>query len=96
MDSILTKEHMDYLANLSRLELSDEECVEIKDSLEKVIGYMDKLKNLNLKDVEPMMRVDEALKPLRKDSAGNSISREDTFKNAPEVEKGHFSIPKAI
>jgi aspartyl-tRNA(Asn)/glutamyl-tRNA(Gln) amidotransferase subunit C len=90
------KAQIERLAKLSRLELSEEEKVKLQTSLSDMVGYMEKLKSLDLSAVEPMMRVDESVKPLRPDVPRESLSTEEVFRNAPKENQGHFSIPKTV
>ena len=65
-------------------------------SLDKLVGYMAMLKQLDLKDVEPMLAVDTSARPLRPDEPHQSLSKDQAFANAPAVNMDHFSIPKVI
>ncbi|MBF0432905.1 MAG: Asp-tRNA(Asn)/Glu-tRNA(Gln) amidotransferase subunit GatC [Fibrobacteria bacterium] len=92
----VSDEQLQKIAKLARLDLSSEECAEFKGDLNKIIDSMSKLNELDLSEVEPMMRVDDSIRPLRKDVSHPGISSTDTFKNAPAVNEGHFSIPKTV
>ena len=65
-------------------------------SLSQLVSYMDQLKGLDLKDVEPMLAVDTSARPLRPDVPVPGLPKTEVFKNAPEVNLDHFSIPKVI
>jgi aspartyl-tRNA(Asn)/glutamyl-tRNA(Gln) amidotransferase subunit C len=84
------------MAKLSRLEFTPEELDKMTGSLNQVVEYMNMLKGLDLKDVEPMLAVDTSVRPLRPDEIKPSLDKEKTFLNAPEVNLDHFSIPKVI
>ena len=84
------------LAHLSRLEFSEEEKKEIKNDLEKMIGFIDKLNELDTTGVEPLLHVSENINILRKDEVQGEISREDTFRNAPLHDTEFFKVPKVI
>lgn len=84
------------LAKLARLEFTDAEIENLADSLGSLVEYLDKLKALNLDDVEPMTAVDDAPRALRPDVLGGMLPKDKALANAPEVNLGHFSVPKVI
>jgi aspartyl-tRNA(Asn)/glutamyl-tRNA(Gln) amidotransferase subunit C len=84
------------IAKLARLEISPAEMEKMSGALSQVVSYMDMLKQLDLKDVEPMLAVDTSARPMRADEIKPSLDKEQTFRNAPEVNLDHFSIPKVI
>lgn len=84
------------MAKLSRLEITDAEVEKMAASMTQLVEYMDRLKGLDLKDVEPMLAVDTSTRPLRPDEIVPSLDKERAFRNAPEVNLDHFSIPKVI
>ncbi|HEY5463848.1 MAG TPA: Asp-tRNA(Asn)/Glu-tRNA(Gln) amidotransferase subunit GatC [Hanamia sp.] len=84
------------LAHLSRLEFSEEEKQEIKIDLEKMIGFFDKLSELDTTGVEPLLHVSDNVNVFRKDEVKGEISRKDVFKNAPLHDDQFFKVPKVI
>ena len=84
------------LANLSRLEFSEIEKEEIKSDLEKMIGFIDKLNELDTTGVAPLLHMSENVNILREDEVKGEIDREDVFKNAPLHDEFFFKVPKVI
>lgn len=84
------------MAKLSRLEITDAELEKMAGSLSQLVAYMDQLKGLDLKDVEPMLAVDTSARPLRPDEPVPGLDKGAAFRNAPAVNLDHFSIPKVI
>jgi aspartyl-tRNA(Asn)/glutamyl-tRNA(Gln) amidotransferase subunit C len=84
------------LAHLSRLEFDKEEKEEIKNDLEKMIGFIDKLNELDTAGIEPLLHVSENVNILRKDEVKGEISKEDVFRNAPLHDGEFFKVPKVI
>jgi aspartyl-tRNA(Asn)/glutamyl-tRNA(Gln) amidotransferase subunit C len=84
------------LANLSRLEFAEEEKAEIKNDLEKMIGFIDKLNELDTTGVEPLLHMSDNVNIFRKDIVEGEISRKDVFKNAPLHDDEFFKVPKVI
>ncbi len=84
------------LANLSRLEFKDEEKEEIKNDLQKMIGFIDKLNELDTTGVGPLLHMSENVNVFRKDEVNGEIPTEEVFKNAPLHANGFFKVPKVI
>lgn len=84
------------LAQLARLEFNDAERDEIKNDLQKIISFIDKLNELDTTGVEPLLHMSENVNVLREDEVKRSISREDAFKNAPLHDDQFFKVPKVI
>lgn len=84
------------LAHLSRLEFGEEEKKGIKNDLEKMIGFIDKLNELDTTGVAPLLHVSENVNILRRDEVNGEIEKEDVFKNAPLHDNDFFKVPKVI
>ncbi|MGN6247222.1 MAG: Asp-tRNA(Asn)/Glu-tRNA(Gln) amidotransferase subunit GatC [Ginsengibacter sp.] len=84
------------LANLSRLQFDENEKDEIKVDLEKMIGFIDKLNELDTENVEPLLHMTQNKNIFRKDEVKEEISREDVFRNAPLHDEEFFKVPKVI
>ena len=84
------------LAQLARLEFNDAEKDEIKNDLQKMIAFIDKLNELDTTGVEPLLHMSENVNVLREDEVKGSISREDALKNAPIHNDQFFKVPKVI
>jgi aspartyl-tRNA(Asn)/glutamyl-tRNA(Gln) amidotransferase subunit C len=84
------------LAQLARLEFNDAERDEIKNDLQKMIAFIDKLNELDTTGVEPLLHMSENVNVLREDEVKGSISREEALKNAPLHDEQFFKVPKVI
>lgn len=87
---------VDKLAHLSKLSFSADEKKVIAGDLQKMIGFVEKLNELDLKDVAPLMHMSDEINVLREDEIKGSISREEAFKNAPVTNDQFFLVPKVI
>ena len=67
------------LANLSRLEFDEAEKEEIKNDLEKMIGFIDKLNELDTTGVEPLLHMSENINIFRKDEVNGEHKQERGF-----------------
>ncbi len=93
---MLSKEEILKIAKLSRIKLSDADIESFSGRLDELLRYMEDLKSLDLSNVSPMTGVEDAPTVLREDIPQDSLSHEQAFANAPDVENDHFVIPKVI
>ena len=89
-------EMVDKIANLARLEFNSEEKENIKNDLQQMIGFIDKLNELDTTGVEPLLHMSENINVLREDEVSGTISREEALKNAPLHDEQFFKVPKVI
>jgi aspartyl-tRNA(Asn)/glutamyl-tRNA(Gln) amidotransferase subunit C len=84
------------LAHLSRLQFSENEKGEIKNDLQRMIVFVEKLNELKLDGVEPLLHMSDEVNVLREDEIKGSISRNEALKNAPLHDEQFFKVPKVI
>ena len=84
------------LAQLSMLKFNEAEKEEIKADLQKMIGFIDKLQELDTTGVEPLMHMSDEVNVLRDDVSGNMLSRSEALQNAPHHDEQYFKVPKVI
>lgn len=84
------------LAHLSRLQFNDSEKQEIKTDLQRMIGFVEKLNELNLDGMEPLLHMSEEVNVLREDEVKGSVSRSAALQNAPLHDDQFFKVPKVI
>lgn len=87
---------VDKLAHLAKLKFEDAEKAEIKKDLQKMIGFVEKLNELNLEGVEPLLHMSNEVNVLREDEVQTSCSREEALMNAPLHDEQFFKVPKVI
>lgn len=92
----LSKETVEYVANLSRIELAKEELEKISRQLESIIGFIDALRSANVTDVEPTDHIVPVNNRLRSDEPRGSLPIEKTLANAPHKDGRFFVVPKVI
>jgi len=92
----IDRREVEYVAHLSRLWLTEQEKEKFAHQLTAIIGYMDKLNELDTSGVEPMVHAIEQPERLRRDMAGESLSREEALRNAPQSRDGYFVVPRII
>ena len=87
---------VDKLAHLSKLSFTSQEKADISEDLKNMIGFVEKLNELDLKDTEPLMHMSDEINVLREDEIKGSVTREEALKNAPETDGQFFLVPKVI
>ncbi len=92
----ISKEEVKYIANLARLGLTDEEVGHFQEQLESILGYIDKLKKVDVSDTVPMAHVLDLKNVYRPDEVKPSIDSDKIFKIAPDSEGKFFKVPKVI
>ncbi|OGQ08464.1 MAG: asparaginyl/glutamyl-tRNA amidotransferase subunit C [Deltaproteobacteria bacterium RIFCSPLOWO2_12_FULL_40_28] len=93
---VLKADDIEKAALLSRLALSDEEKKSIQEKLEQILGYMEKLEELDLKNVEATSHAVSLSNVFRPDHAYTSKEIEDILEQAPDKASGMFRVPKVI
>jgi len=84
------------LAELSKLSFSENEETEMVDGLNEMIAFVDKLKELDTANVEPLVFMTEETNVLREDLVEAPISQAEALKNAPSKDMYYFRVPKVI
>ena len=85
-----------YVAHLARLALSPEEEKTFGAQLGNVLGYIEKLKEVDVSGVEPTAHPFPLINVTRADEVRPSMSNEDALRNAPGQANGLFIVPKIV
>ena len=88
-----------YVSELAHLELTDAERERMLRDLNSILGYIDRLNQLDTAGIPPMAQVSAGTAPdsaMRPDQTRPSISREDALRNAPQNDGEFFKVPKVI
>jgi len=83
-------------AALAKIKLESSEEVRLASELGDILGYFEKIKEVNTANVEPTYSVAGAENRLREDRPGACLSQEEAIANTGEKEKGYFKSPKAF
>ena len=103
----VTEKDVSYVADLANLELTDQERQRLLKDLNSILGYIDRLNELDTSNVPPMAQISSRLSvstttsgesntPLRDDVQRLCLAHTDTMKNAPETDGEFFKVPKVI
>ena len=92
----VTDQLIDNLANLSRLRFSEEEKAGIKNDLQRMIAFVEKLQEVDTTGTEPLLHMTDAMDAFREDEVKGSMQKETALANAPAADNNYFMVPKVI
>jgi aspartyl-tRNA(Asn)/glutamyl-tRNA(Gln) amidotransferase subunit C len=92
----ITPDEVAKIAKLSRLDLPKEKLELFAGQLGDILGYMEKLGELDTDNVEPMYSPVQHTTVLRKDELKKDYTREEVLSNAPEQDGKFFIVPKIV
>lgn len=92
----LTREEVEHIANLARLQLSEEELALYRGQLSAILEYFSQLQVLDTTEIPPTASVLPARSVLREDRVRPGLNREELLRNAPEEEAGHIRVPPVL
>ena len=92
----ITLEQVDHVARLARLELSAADKERMRSELDGILSYIDKLRALDTRDVEPPSHAVPVTNVMRDDVERPSLPQEDMLANAPDRHRDMFRVPKII
>ena len=87
---------VDHLAHLARLSFNPGEKNAIREDLQQMINFIEKLQEVDTTGVKPLMFMTDEVNVLREDVVEWSISREDALRNAPITDGVFFKVAKVI
>ena len=88
--------NIQYVANLARVALTPEEEQRLGSQLQNILGYIEKLNEVDVSGVEPTAHAFPLVNVMRPDVVTGSLSHEDALKNAPAKAGGLFVVPKVV
>ena len=87
---------VDKLANLARLQFNATQAEGIKNDLQRMIKFVEKLNEIDTTGVAPLLHMSEQVNILREDEVKGSISKAVGLQNAPVHDEEFFKVPKVI
>ena len=92
----ITREELIHVANLANLELAPEEVDPMRDQLDKILSYVDKLNELDTKNVAPTSHAISIQNAFREDEVRASLDQKDALSNGPQQNGEAFVVPSVI
>ena len=84
------------LSRLAKLKFDASSAEKMKEDLEKMIGFVDKLSEIDTEGIEPLIYLSEEENVLRVDEISNEVSQENALKNAPDKDSDYFKVPTVL
>ncbi len=85
-----------YVAHLARVQLTPDEEKKLGAQLDGILGYIEKLKKLDVAGVEPTAHAVPMVNVMRPDAVRPSLPHTDALRNAPAQANGLFMVPKIV
>ena len=92
----LTKEEVEKVAKLARLEITETEKEAFSGQLSSILTYMEQLKGLNTEGIKPTATVLEQTNVFREDEVRPSLPADKALANAPGQTDGLFTVPRIL
>lgn len=93
---MITKEDVLHAADLARLALTEEETELYTAQIKRILGYVEKLSELDTTGVKPTAYTVSQKSAMREDIVKASLPREEALANGPVSERGCFKVPRII
>ena len=84
------------LSRLAKLKFDASKAEKMKSDLDKIIGFVDKLSELDTEGIEPLIYLSEEVNVLRVDEIKHEVSKENALKNAPQKDSDYFKVPTVL
>ena len=92
----LDKATVEKLADLARLEFSEKEKEEMLQDMNKIMAFVEKINEMDLDGVEPLIYMVEEGNVMREDEVTDQVTRDEALKNAPSRDTDYFRVPKVL
>ncbi len=92
----ITNREVNYIAELSKLELDEVSCDKMKSELESIVEFMATLNKLDTENAEPLTHIGNLTNVFREDKVEPSFDREEILKNAKNHTEECFTVPKTV
>jgi len=92
----LTREQVEHIARLARLQLSEEEKIRYREQLSQILDYAARLQELDTSGIPPTSSVLPPRSVLRQDASRPGMSLEQLLANAPEITDDQFRVPPVL
>ncbi len=92
----LSRDDVEKVSLLARLQLSDEELDKLTEQLGQIVGYVEQLNELDTHQVEPMAHAVEIVNVFADDEVQPSLDREDALANAPKRDDECYRVPAVL
>ena len=92
----ITRELLDKIAHLARLEVNEKDADKMIQDLSAIISWVEKLNEVDTDGVEPLTTMSHEVNRMREDVAEEPLGHTDALKNAPIKDDDFFRVPKVL
>jgi aspartyl-tRNA(Asn)/glutamyl-tRNA(Gln) amidotransferase subunit C len=92
----VNKQLVERVATLAKLDFDEQAKEAIRADLERMIGFVEKLNEINTDTVEPLIYITDEVNVLRDDEVKQVITKEEALQNAPQKDSDYIKVPKVI
>ena len=85
-----------HISKLSRISVDGEKAKKLAEDMNSIFDFIEKLKELDTDNVEPLTSVAETTLKLRADEVKSSNIKEDVLKNSPDENEDFFVVPRVV
>ena len=93
---MIEKKDVEHVARLARLALTDAEIEKMREQLNGILAYIEKLNALQTDAVEPTSHAVPMVNVMRDDAPGACLPRDEALANAPDRAGEFFRVPRII
>ena len=93
---MIERKDVEHVARLARLALTDAELEKMRDQLNGILAYIEKLNALHTDGVEPTAHAVPPVNVMREDEPQPCLPSEEALANAPERAGEFFRVPRII
>jgi aspartyl-tRNA(Asn)/glutamyl-tRNA(Gln) amidotransferase subunit C len=93
---VISREDVQHVARLARLALTDDEIERMREQLDAILAYIDKLRELDVEGVEPTAHAVPLVNVMRDDQVTPSLPQDVALANAPDRAGEFFRVPRII
>ncbi len=84
------------VAHLARLEFSEENGTQMINDMNRMLGFVEKLSELNTDNIAPLIYMTDEVNRLREDEVKPPLSQKEVLGNAPKHDSDYFKVPKVV
>ena len=87
---------IDDLSRLAKLKFDEKTIEEMKSDFENILGFVDKLSEIDTEGIEPLIYLSDEVNMLRSDEIDEEVTQEQALKNAPNKDSDYFKVPTVL
>ena len=84
------------LSRLAKLKFDEQAAEKMKGDLDKIIGFVNKLSEIDTEGIKPLIYLSKEVNVLRLDEIKHEVSKENALRNAPQKDSDYFKVPTVL